>query len=99
MTNILAIDYRIEFAERLFCAMKRQGINQSELARKCGANRAWINRILNGKENLTLESIAKLSLAVNFDLFYNTPLRDIEFTMEAKRWTVTTNGRSKSLSF
>mgnify|MGYP001126524042 CR=1 FL=1 len=71
----LAMDYKIELAERLFCAMERKRLTQTKLARICGCSRVWINRILNGKENLTLETIARISIAVDCDLLHNKPTR------------------------
>lgn len=99
MIDALTMDFKIEFAERLYNAMTARNISQSALARRCGANRAWINRILNGKENLTLESIAKLSVALEYNLIYMSKLDTIEITMEANRWETTMNGRSRSLNF
>jgi transcriptional regulator with XRE-family HTH domain len=73
----LTIDYRIEIAKRLFCRMESLGINQSEVARRIGSHRVVVNRILKGEKNLTLTSIAKLSIGVAWDLLKNEPIDKI----------------------
>ena len=98
MINALTIDFKIEFAERLYNAMTARNLSQSALARRCGANRAWINRILNGKENLTLESIAKLSVALEYNLIYMAKLDTIELSISPNRIEVTTRGKTKGIN-
>jgi len=98
MINALTMDLKIEFAERLYNAMTARNLTQSALARRCGANRAWINRILNGKENLTLESIAKLSVALEYNLIYMRNLDTIELSISPNRIEVTTRGKTKGIN-
>ncbi len=43
-------------------------LNQAELARKIGVSKQYINRILQGKENLTLETIGKIEDALQIKL-------------------------------
>jgi len=43
-------------------------LNQAELARKIGVSKQYINRILQGKENLTLETIGKIEDALQISI-------------------------------
>lgn len=49
-------------------ALGKKGMNQSELAEKLGVSRQQVSKILNGQENLTLETISKLELALGLKL-------------------------------
>jgi len=65
-----AAAFKIEFAEAVYCAIKARGINQSELAREMGVNRAYVSRVLKGSENLTIDTISKFCnfLAINIQI-------------------------------
>ena len=54
----------LEFAEQIARAMKSQGITKAELGRRMGVSRAYTTRILDAPPNLTLLSMAKVSLAL-----------------------------------
>jgi transcriptional regulator with XRE-family HTH domain len=58
--------------EQIKAAMKQQNVSQSELARRANLHRSRISKILQGNENLTLETIAllakQLNLKINFTL-------------------------------
>jgi len=43
-------------------------LNQTELANKIGVSKQYINRILQGKENLTLETIGKIESALQISI-------------------------------
>lgn len=43
-------------------------LNQTELAEKIGVSKQYINRILQGKENLTLETICKIENALQINI-------------------------------
>ena len=58
----------LEFAERVARAMKRQGVTKAELGRRMGVSRAYTTRILDAPPNLTLLSMAKVSLALGLTL-------------------------------
>ena len=44
------------------------GLTQKELAEKMGCSQQYVSLIFQGKENLTLETIAKLEKVLNFDI-------------------------------
>lgn len=56
------------FRERLREAMERAGLTQRDLAKKVGAGYPGINRILQGKQNPTIEMADRLADAVGIPL-------------------------------
>ena len=48
------------------------GLTQKELAERLGCSQQYISLILKGKENLTLETIAKLETVLDFELLIYT---------------------------
>lgn len=54
------VDLSEMIAERLDAAMKRQGITNAALARKMGKSRSEVGKWLTGRNNFTLETIAKI---------------------------------------
>lgn len=44
--------------------MHEQGISQRDLARRLGRSEPWISRVLNGRENTTLKTVAELAWAL-----------------------------------
>lgn len=51
--------------EQVVSRMQALGLRRSELAQRMGVTKAYITRILRGNPNLTLRSIAALSLALD----------------------------------
>ncbi len=45
--------------------MREEGITQTELAERMGCNQQYVSKLLKGCENLTLETIAKIEMALN----------------------------------
>lgn len=45
------------------------GISQAELARRLGKSQAWVSRLLSGRQNLTLKSLARIgfTLGIRWD--------------------------------
>ncbi len=56
---------KIDIAEQIYRLMKRQHLNQSDLARRLGTNRAYISRIMKGKTNFTIETLVKIGRCLN----------------------------------
>jgi transcriptional regulator with XRE-family HTH domain len=65
---------KTRFLEDLLQAMDAQGISQTELAKRLGTSRQYINRILQEQENFTVETLAKLATAVG--LTFSLTLHD-----------------------
>ena len=61
--------YSMQIALKVRSKMKADGITQCALAAKLGCTQQYVSLILKGKENLTLETIAKLESALHIDLW------------------------------
>ncbi|WP_321970646.1 helix-turn-helix transcriptional regulator [Paratractidigestivibacter sp.] len=64
----LALEHRLDISASIYKRMKELGLNQKELARKLGMNEAQVSRIIRGKQNLTIASLAKIENALDFAL-------------------------------
>lgn len=53
------------FAENLAAEMARQGLNTVSLHRKSGVTQSHISAIAGGRKGCTLETVSKLSKALN----------------------------------
>jgi transcriptional regulator with XRE-family HTH domain len=80
--------YRIENADwlklsqaialRILRTLRAKNISQKELAEKISVSPQQVNKIVKGKENLTLETISKLQTALGVSLM-NVPLYQTSF--------------------
>ena len=61
--------YSMQIAIRARSRMKELGLTQAGLALKVGCSQQYVSLLLKGKENLTLETIAKLESALDVQLF------------------------------
>lgn len=62
----LALDHRMDISGSVYARMKELGITQNELAELCDMDRSQISRIITGKQNITLSTLAKLEVALSF---------------------------------
>lgn len=62
------LPYSTAIAIRVLHRMKALGVTQKQLAESLGCTQQYISVLLKGRENLTLETIAKLEKALHFDL-------------------------------
>lgn len=53
-----------ELYKQVTAYIKREGINQSELAKRLGVSKGYISQILNGNFNYTLKKLIELSIAI-----------------------------------
>jgi transcriptional regulator with XRE-family HTH domain len=53
------------FVEDIYQAMASEGINRNELAQRLGKSRQYVSRILNESDNFTIDTLAKISCALN----------------------------------
>lgn len=65
-TEDLALDHRMDISGSVYARMKELGITQNELAELCDMDRSQISRIITGKQNITLSTLAKLEVALSF---------------------------------
>lgn len=61
--------YSMQIALKVRSKMKADGMTQCALASKLGCTQQYVSLILKGKENLTLETIAKLESALQINLW------------------------------
>jgi len=62
--EFLAEDYIIYITENISRIMSKKNISKSELARRLGTSQAYVTKILNGNPNMTILTIAKLTIAL-----------------------------------
>ena len=63
--EFIAETMALRFAEEVARKIEARGISRAQLARNMGVSRAYITRILDAPPNLTLQSIAKIALALD----------------------------------
>ena len=56
---------RVDLAEEIYLALKREGISQSALAERMNKSRQYVSQVLAGEENLCIETVAKIARALN----------------------------------
>jgi len=56
---------KLELSEQIFNAMESEGVTEAELARRLGTSRAYINKVLQGATNFTIETLVKIGLALD----------------------------------
>ena len=65
-TDELAIERaKISVAEIIFCAMHQREVSKAELSRRLGKSRAHVTQILRGDANFTLDSLVRISTALD----------------------------------
>lgn len=62
------LEYSSQIARRLIMIIKDKNLTQAQLAEMIKGKRQQVNRILQGKENLTLKTIYNLSRALDYEL-------------------------------
>lgn len=66
------IKHSAQIAMKVKGRLNALGLTQKELAERMGCSQQYVSLILKGKENLTLETIAKLETALDFELLIYT---------------------------
>lgn len=69
---------------RILFRLKEQGLTQKELADAMGITPQQVNKLVKGKENLTLETICKLESALELSLIEIPGFEGITFHVEPK---------------
>lgn len=59
---------KLELSEQIYNAMEECGVTEAELARRLDVSRAYVNKVLKGTANLTIESLVKIGAAIGRDL-------------------------------
>lgn len=61
-------DHKMDISSSVHKRMSEVGLSQSELAQRMGMDRAQLSRVLSGSGNVTLKTIARLEVALDFRL-------------------------------
>lgn len=66
---------KLELSEQIYYAMEEAGLSEAELARRLDVSRAYVNKILKGTANLTIESLVRIGIALErkFTAAFDTP--------------------------
>lgn len=93
--NWACIKHSAQIALKVKGRLNALGLTQKELAERMGCSQQYVSLILKGKENLTLETIAKLETVLDFEILiytrnfvsgYNAALLDNpQYLSEAER--------------
>lgn len=62
------LDWSFEIADRIDARLKELGITQKELAKRTGCKEPDVCKWLGGTHNFTIKTLAKISVALDFDL-------------------------------
>ena len=77
---------KVELSEQIFVAMQESGLSEAELSRRLGVSRAYVNKILKGAANLTIESLVKIGRALGREFkFEFTTVRSRAKTIKPQR--------------
>lgn len=66
------VDLCVAIANRVYDLLEQKGMSQKDLAKKLGKTETEVSRWLSGTHNLTLATIAKLSVALDDDIIMTT---------------------------
>ena len=85
------LSYSSNIALRVLAALEEsEEMTQKTLAEKVGVSPQYINKVLKGQENLSLQTIAKLSEALNIELItfpkflFDQPINKVFKTISSK---------------
>ena len=86
------LSYSSNIALRVLAAIEEsEEMTQKTLAEKVGVSPQYINKVLKGQENLSLQTIAKLSEALNMELItfpkflFDQPINKVFKTIASKK--------------
>lgn len=68
IAKIMLEALKVDVAEQIDVEMERQGVTRAELSRRLSVSRSAVTQLLNGIENLTLETLLKISMALNCEV-------------------------------
>jgi len=63
--RFVAEELKLAFADDLVRLLEARGLKRTELAEKLGTNRGYVTRVLNTEYNLSVETMAKIALALD----------------------------------
>lgn len=75
--NEFWLTYSWHITLKVLRGMDEQSVTQAELARRMGCTQQYVSNLLKGSSNMTLETIARLEIALNLDIL-KTALADVD---------------------
>ena len=66
--NEFWLKYARHITLQVLQAMEEQSVTQAQLAQLMGCSQQYVSNLLKGSSNMTLETIARLELALNLDI-------------------------------
>lgn len=66
-----------DFIEDVWRLMEEQKISRAELARRLGTSRAYVTKLLGGNANFTLQTMAKVAMALGSQVHVHVAGRDV----------------------
>jgi len=84
--SYIAEQTKLDFVIQIYKLMKEFNITQKELARKLNVSEAYVSKILRGDINFTIETMVKLTRALNSNLHIKiVPEQSIDIISSFKR--------------
>ena len=84
----------LEFTEALYARMAAHSVSKAELANRLGTSRAYVTQLMGGNTNLTLRSMAKIALALGYELKIDLrPISDAPMSDTVSNGLGASNGR------
>ena len=84
----------LDFTEQVVAKMIATDTRRSQLAERLGTSRAYVTKLLDGQENMTLKTIVRVANAL--DLKVDLKLRPQDAAPRTKRQSVKTDRGSKA---
>lgn len=77
-----SVDYWVDgpitqFIEDVWRLMEEQKVSRAELARRLGTSRAYVTKLLGGNANFTLQTMAKVAMALGAQVNVHVAGRDV----------------------
>lgn len=79
----------IAFLDEVHGILERKGMTQADLAAKMGKSPAEVSRMINGLQNVTFKTIAKLSAALDEDIMMTETEAKAKFGLDGLRAVLT----------
>lgn len=69
---------KFELSEQIFQAMENKGISEAELSRRLNVSRAYINKVLQGDTNFTIETLVKIGIALDCEFKFEFVKKEVD---------------------
>jgi len=69
---------KLELSEQIFQAMENKGISEAELSRRLNVSRAYINKVLQGDTNFTIETLVKIGIALECEFKFEFVEKEVD---------------------